>query len=130
MIGFLLGNWKLIGIALLVAGVAAWVFTLKVELGMCREHLESAKHENAALRQKIVIQNAAIDRLKADSDRKMADASKALQDALQRGQPQVRESARLKAAASRPATPEQPRPADCPASGADRAVATIREGLK
>ena len=129
MIAFLLGNWRLIGIALLVAGVAAWIMTLKVELGMCREHLESAKQENAALRDRIVLQNAAVEKLKTDSDQKVADASKAVQAAIAASQPQAKEASRLRTVAAQPRPPEQPRPANCPASAADRAVSVIRQGL-
>jgi len=120
--------WTWVAAALL--GMGAWGGVQTFRLHGCQDHLVAAKEENAALRERIAAQNAAVDRLKADSDARMADASRKLQEAAGATRKAVDEAARLKALAAKARQPERPRPLSCQPSGADRAVSTIREGLK
>lgn len=126
---FLLAHWRALGALILVAALAAYIETIRVELDLCHTKLAAAQQENTALRDRIKLQNDALDKLKAEGDRKTAAGAQALQDAITATQKAVGEAARLKALASKSRSPEQPRPANCPASGADRAVTTIRQGL-
>lgn len=77
------------------------------------------------------VASAATDRWKAAAAAVQKGAGVAVDAAAAAGKPDEDESARLAAAAEaargRPADP--PRAGSCPASGADRAVAKIREGL-
>jgi len=119
--------WTWVAAALL--GLGAWGGLQTFRLHGCQDHLVAAKEENAALRDRIKDQNDAVDRLKADGDARVADASRRLQEAAGATRKAVDEAARLKALTAKARQPEKPRPLSCPPSGADRAVSTIREGL-
>lgn len=129
MPAFLLANWRLIAIALFVAAAGLYITALRWERDHARAQLAAAQQRISALEQLIKVQNAAVEQLKAAQEAKIAEAAQRLKEAAGRAQAAVDTATRLRAAASRPGDPGNPRPENCPPSGADEAAAVIRGGL-
>lgn len=121
-------DWRL-WLGLAFVGLGAWAAIQTSRLHGCQDRLAASQQMVENLEDRIRLQNAAVERLKAESDKKTAAAATGLQEARQATQPAVRESARLRSAAAKTEAPDVPREANCQPSGADRAVATLREGL-
>lgn len=131
ILAWLASNWRIVGLTLFAAVIAGWILTLRLERDRARESLAAARQEVAALEDRIRLQNAAVDALKVESDRKVKDASERLAEAQEGTHAARTEAERLKVAA-KAASSQKPSsgPAPgCPPSGADRAVETIRGAL-
>lgn len=120
----LLFDWRVwLAAAVGVLGLAVWVQTER--LNVCRDGLVAERQKVAFLAGEIGRQNAAIDALKAESDRRVGEASKGLAKATTDAQAARGEAARLRITAKEAGAQKAPAQA-CPAG---RAVATIRRGL-
>jgi ABC-type taurine transport system substrate-binding protein len=127
MIGILL-DWRFWLGAALVACVAIGAIQT-ARLGGCQDRLAASQQRVAILEDGIRQQNAAVDALKAAGDARVAEAAKVAGKAISEAVAARSEAERLRRAAA--AAPEPvARPTGCPASGADRAVATVREWLR
>lgn len=122
---FLLSNWKLIGIILLMGGAFSYVGTIKLQRDHARTSLAECRKAAEGLEAKIAAQNAAVQALSDESKRKTAEAAKKLSGARQATASAVSEAQRLRRLATQPA-PSGANVA-CPAG---EAVKNIRIGLK
>lgn len=124
---FLLNPTVLLLIALAAAsGFGAWE---KHRADAAVQQVEAAKQEIKALGVQISTQNAAIDGLKADGDRRVKAAADGLAAAQAAAGAAQRQAGTLREAL-KTATNLRGPAAGCAPSGADRAVAAIRANLK
>lgn len=120
---FLLGNWKLIGIGLLVAAIGVQTFRLDLCQSGREEDRVSAEAERIRLSGLLKAQSDAVERLGKESAERKAKAEKGLKEASRNAQAARSEVERLRALASRKDAPAT----SCPAG---EAVKAIREGLR
>ncbi len=94
-----------------------------------QRQVEAAKQEIKALGSQIATQNAAVDALKADGEKRVKAAADGLAAAHAAAGAAQRQAGTLREAL-KTATNLRGPAAGCPPSGADRAVAAIRANLK
>ena len=124
MIAFLLSQWKLVALGLVVAAIGIYVAVLKGELSHCNNEREALEQQVTGLKGAIEAQNAAVAALKAAGDAKVAKATSGLKQARTASLAAQAEAARLKAAATAKSAPVAA--GGCLAADGVKAV---REGL-